>query len=206
LLRSEKGITGLRDMDIDALIQRIRGVMSNPRATLSADARPAPPWPVAMREHAIPMVGGSAVVAAVLGLLFGGGGAIGPGLFGVLFTLVLKVVVGVAMLAAMGGIAAFFAGMFGGNGEFDSGFVLVVLSMTPFYLGEAVLPLPAIGGFAALAGMIYALYIFYQGIDSVLAVPDEHRVKHFVLVVVTTLMLSILVALIIGPLVLVGAS
>ncbi|MEQ8966891.1 MAG: Yip1 family protein [Azospirillaceae bacterium] len=188
---------------MDALIQRVRGVLVDPRNTLVADVRPAPPWPVAMREHAIPLVGGSAVAAAILGVVFGDGG-LGAGLFGVLFTLLLKVVVGVAMLAAMGGITAFFSGMFGGQTDFETAFALVVLSMTPFYLGEAVLPLPAIGGFAALAGVIYALYVFYQGIDCVLGVPGEHRVKHFVLVLVSTLMLSLVVALIIGPLVLTG--
>lgn len=192
-------------MDFAAFIARVHGMLVRPQETLAADALPAPPWQIAAREHAIPLIVASAVTAALLSLIFPDAGfAPAPGMIELVFDTVLRIVLNIAFVAATAALACLFAGMFGGTTQFDAGFAVIALAMTPAYVGEALLPLPLLGGVAALVGIVYGLVVLYKGMAGVMGVPDEHRGKHFLLTVVSSFIVSIILAMMLGPLVLGG--
>lgn len=189
-------------MDVATFIARVRGMLVQPQETLAADASPAPPWQVAAREHAVPLITASAVVAALLSLVFPGSAAMAaPGLIGLVFDTVLQIVLNVGFLAMTAGFACLFAGVFGGTTRFDAGFAVVTLAMTPAYVGEAVLPIPVVGALAALAGLIYGLVVLYQGMATLMGVPPEHKGKHFLLTVVSSFLSGLFLIALLGPLI-----
>lgn len=200
-------------IDTNAFVQRVRGMITDPAATMASDGRPAPPWGLVLREHALPLLVASALVFVVLSLAFplapapgvdGPGGGV-PDVAGALMLQALRIVMNIAMLAVMGAIVSFYAGMFGGTANFDAGFVLVVLSMTPLFVAEAVMPVPGLGLLISLAGFIYSLVILYKGLPIIMDVPAQNRGKHFFMTLVSTFFIAMLSGLILGPYLIPGA-
>ncbi len=190
-------------IDFAASFVRIRGMLTRPAETLADHVDPVPPWQVVAREHAAPLIVGSAVISTILLILFqpmltaaGVTLATTPEL---LFQLVVRVIMNLVMLAVMASVVAFFAGMFGGSNDFNASFTLVALAMTPLYVGEAIMPLPGLGVFAALAGLIYSLVILFRGSVVALGLPPRNRGQHFALSLLSVFLISMLSALVLGP-------
>lgn len=189
-------------MDLATFIARVHGMLVQPQETLATDARPAPPWQVAAREHALPLITASAVTAALLSVVFPGSAAMAAtGLIGLVFETVLRIVLNVGFLAVTAGLACLFAGMFGGTTRFDVGFAVVALSLTPAYVGEAVMPVPVLGTLAALGGLVYGLVVLYQGMADLMGVPPEHKGKHFLLTVASSFIAALFLIALLGPLI-----
>ncbi|MGP1394403.1 MAG: Yip1 family protein [Inquilinaceae bacterium] len=189
-------------VDVTGLAGRIQGMLVRPDATLLEHGRPVPPWPVVAREHAAPLIIASASVSFVLYWIFGMpavGVVEAPSLTEAVLGFVLRVVVNFAGLALMALVVRVFSAMFGGSPDFNASYVLVALAMTPYYVGEAVLPLPVVGGLLAFGGMIFSLIILYKGVPPLLRVPQENRSKHFALTLVSLFLATMVAALILGP-------
>lgn len=185
-------------VDVAATVGRIRGMVVDPDSTLGEHVQPIPPWQVVAREHAVPLIAGSAVISTVLSLVFlpATGGA---GLIELMFLLLMRVLVNFVMVALMAALVAFFAGMFGGVNDFSRGFVLVALAMTPLYVGEAVLPIPLLGVIAGLAGLVYSMIILYRNIPLVMNVPAPVRGRHFFMTLISMFMILMIAGLALGP-------
>lgn len=188
-------------VDVAAVVGRVRGMVVRPGETLSEHTRPVPPWRVVAREHTLPLLVGSAAVSTVLIWLFmpmmmavSGVEAGGPGLGIAALRLIVNVAVNFGLIALMAGVVRGFAGMFGGRADFDASYTLVALALTPLFVGEALVPVPALGWIAFLAGFVYALVILYRGTPTVLGLPRENQGKHFALTLVTMFLLSLVVA------------
>jgi len=188
-------------LDLASTIGRVRGMLLRPEPTLTAHGRPAPPWTVAMREHVLPLLAVSALVSFVLLLLFPlplpAGATLDPGMMAL--TMLVRIVVNLLLVMLMAGIVAFYSAIFGGVARFDAAYVLVALAMTPFFVTEALLPLPGIGRLIALAGVVYALTILYRGLPIVLALPYKNRGKHFLLTLLSMFVIGMLAGLLLGP-------
>jgi len=169
----------------------------DPDTTLAEHVQPVPPWVIVAREHAVPLIAGSAVVSTVLSLVFVPAAA--GGLIELVVLLVVRVAVNFGMVALMAALVALFAGMFGGANDFNRGFVLVTLAMTPLYVGEAVLPIPLLGTIAALGGLIYSMIILYRNIPLATGVPRTARGRHFFMTLASMFLILMIAGLALGP-------
>lgn len=192
-------------MDLAAVVGRVRGMLFEPDATLAAHGVPAPNWRMVVREHVLPVLILTSIVALPLWLLLASTVEVGPSAGLLVLALAARVVVNLAGLFIMAAVVRFYAGMFGAVASFDAAFVLVALAMTPVYvagmLGPGVQLL--LSGPAAMLLLLlalgYALMILYRGTGLVLRVPQDQRGAHFGLTLVTLVVLMMLFGLLLGP-------
>ncbi|MGO1080981.1 YIP1 family protein [Inquilinus sp. CA228] len=192
-------------MDLAAVVGRVRGMLFEPDATLAAHGVPAPGWRIVVREHVLPVLILTSIIALPLLLLLVSAVEGGPGAGLLVLALAARVVVNLVGLFIMAAVVRFYAGMFGANSSFDAAFVLVALAMTPFYVAgmlapgvQLILSVPAAMVFILLS-IGYSFAILYRGIGLVLRVPQEQRGAHFGLTLVTLVVLSTLLFLLLGP-------
>lgn len=193
-------------VDLAAVIGRVKGMFKEPEATLAAHADPAPPWTIALREHALPVVAGCAAISSVVLLLILGFSGVqgGPGLDLVVIQFLLRVVLNLMTIFLFAAVVMVFSGMFGGASDFNSSYVLVALGLTPMFVAELVAPIPALGIAAAFGGLIYSMIILYRGVSIVLKVPQQNRAKHFALTLATLLFLGMIMVMAAAPFLLGG--
>ena len=72
------------------------------------------------------------------------------------------------------------------------------LATIPSWVGAALGGIPWIGWLLQLVGSIIGLVFLYKIIPLALSVPDEKRVLHFVLTIVTVFVINIILGLIFG--------
>ncbi len=192
-------------IDLAAVTGRIRGMILQPDATLASHVNPVPPWGVVAREHVLPLLLGSALVSAGLFMILRPAlvaevdGQAAPTLPAFLVVMAVRIMVNFVILAALAALVATFAGIFGGRNDFNAGYALVALSMTPLYLGEAVAPLPYFGLAALFAGFVFSMVILYRGTVVALGVPPGSQGRHFALTLLSMLLVSMLAGLALGP-------
>ncbi|MCA8908340.1 MAG: YIP1 family protein [Rhodospirillaceae bacterium] len=190
-------------VDIQALRQRIAGMLQAPEETMRAHVTPVPPAMVVVREHVLPLLVASAACVAVLSFLFPihiGGMVLRPGLTDVAILFVFRVVGSLVVLWILAGLAALLSQMFGGSRNFNAAFTLLGLSMTPLFIAEALFPLPVLGPLLGLAGLVYSFVLMYRTTPIALHLPQEHRGKHLVLFIMASMLLSfLLMSLLLGP-------
>lgn len=193
-------------VDLAAVIGRVKGMFKDPEATLAAHANPAPPWTVALREHALPVVAGCAAISSAVLLLVLGFSDIGgtPGLELVVIQFLLHIVLNLLTIFLFATVVMVFSGMFGGASDFNSSYVLAALGLTPMFVAELAAPIPALGVAAAFGGLIYSMIVIYRGISIVLKVPQQNRAKHFALTLATLLFLGMIMVMAAAPFLLGG--
>jgi len=124
--------------------------------------------------------------------------------FGTLFQQILTFLVGLLCIYVCAVIIDKLAPKFEGRTDITSAFRLVAYSLTPACLAAVFILLEGtLGGLLTLAGGIYSLYIFYQGIPTMTAVPESRRLAFFVVlalvVVIINLALFIIISAIARP-------
>lgn len=87
---------------------------------------------------------------------------------------------------------------FGGVGDRVQAFKLAAFAFTPSWLGGIFLLIPAVGWFLRFVFGIYSLYVYYLGIEELMAIPSERRVPYFALVIVLSIAIGIAVALVVA--------
>ena len=157
-------------VDISATANRIWGMITNPEATLAYNSQPVPPWHVVAKEHVLPII----LVAAVInGLLlvflrpvYEALAMEMPGIGALMLNGVVRVALRFADVAIWAALVSFFAGALGGRNDFNAGFLLVALALTPHMASAAFWLIPGIGPLLWLASFIYAIVILYKGAPS----------------------------------------
>ena len=183
-------------LDVSTFVARCRGMMSKPEATIRDHVQPVPPWTVVAREHLVPLIVLTAAVSTVLIRVFPPPFLVDhPGALGLevlLLQFVFKIFINLVAVVVVSGVVLFFAGVFGGRATFSAAFVMVALAATPYFLAEAVLPLPVIGGIAWVAGLVYALVLLYKAGPLALRLPWQNRGKHFAMSILSLLLIAML--------------
>ncbi|NNG05206.1 MAG: hypothetical protein HKM95_14070 [Inquilinus sp.] len=192
-------------VDLTSVVGRTAGMLLRPLPTLEAHSRPVPPWTVVAREHVLPLLVASALVWALLTWLFRAhfealGIPMPDSLPTMMAVVALRVVFQFSGLLAMAKIAAMVAGNLGGRDDFPAAYTLVALSLTPSMVGNALSPIPMIGGVTWLGGLIYGLTIFYRAMTGVIGVPTESRGKHLAFTLVITVLAMLMVIALLAPL------
>jgi len=166
-------------IDWNFLIARAKGVLTDPKGIWSEIKSESRGVGEIYKSYVIPLV--------LIGLLCGfiGMQIFGLGIAGIsirppfLSSLWTQAIMFGVMLANLY-IAAFvlskMAPNFGGSGDFLLSFKLAAYSWTAAFIASIFGILPWLGFFAALVGMIYVVYTFFQGITPMLAVPTEKRI------------------------------
>jgi hypothetical protein len=131
------------------------------------------------------------IVLFVLSLIF----RMGMGVFGgyssmyVITSVVIRYVLSIASLYFVPMILAALAPSFGGKNDQMSALKLYVFAATPAWLGTSISAIPVIGWLVALAGGIYAIYLFWQHVADAMTVPAEKKVGY---VIVSVIVLAVI--------------
>ena len=184
---------------LEALKQRVIGIIRDPEATMREHVQPAPPAGVVMRQHVLPLLIISGLGFALLSLAFPAIPGADPA--DVAMQAIFRLIVNVILIYMMAAVAALAAQLLGGSGGFSAAFTLLGLSMTPLFLAETVIALPGLGQLIAVAGLVFSFVVLYRTTPIALAVPQEHRGKHLALVILSLLvLLFLMISLLFGPL------
>jgi hypothetical protein len=112
------------------------------------------------------------------------------------FTLVSVYVFGIVINA--------LAPSFGSKQSLENAMKLAVYSMTPMWIGGIFYIIPFLG-FLAILASLYGLYILYLGFDnSLMETPKEKVVGYLLVSIVVIVVLSLVVALVLGAIFTVG--
>ena len=109
-------------------------------------------------------------------------------------SVVVEFALAVASLYFVPQILAAIAPSFGGQNDALNALKLYVFAMTPAWIGQAVGVIPVLGWLAALAGGIYAVFLFWQHISDAMSIPTDKKIGY---VIVSVLVLAV-VYIIIG--------
>jgi hypothetical protein len=88
-----------------------------------------------------------------------------------------------AGVALLGGISAALAPWFGGAGDFRRAQQLAVYGQTPAWLGGLFLVVPWIGWVVALIGSLYALFVYWLGVEEMTGVSGSRRIPYVLMAV-----------------------
>jgi hypothetical protein len=181
--------------DIQATIKWVTAILKDPEGAAGAYKDASASWQQSFLQITLPVYVAGSLIGYVLGLVTGGSflyGGIGIGVL--LFSLLWSM----AWTFVIAFIFDYLAGLFDGSRNFDAAYAVVALAIIPAALGTALAPLPWIGWLIALGLSVYSLMLAYRFVPVFLEVPEEARVKHFVISIVAAIVVNILVSATVG--------
>ncbi|MEM9624344.1 MAG: Yip1 family protein [Pseudomonadota bacterium] len=176
-------------LDIQATIRWAQGMLFDPQTTTTAYRETQATWRTTFFHITLPVYVAAYLAAALIAWLTGGAFLFGSVTF-FLFSLVWVL----AWTFVVTFIIDFLAGTFDGRRDYNAAYALVGLCIVPAALGTVVSPVPWLGWLLSLAASIYSLVLLYRYIPAFLHVPDDARVKHFVLSIIGALLVNIVVS------------
>lgn len=194
-------------VDFSATANRIIGMIVSPMATLAHNSQPVPAWRTVVKEHVLPIIIATAVIKSLMmlallpvyQLAFEALAIEVPVATDLLRDGLLWVVVQFADIAIWALVIGFISAAFGGRNDFNAAYVLVALALTPYLVSSALLPVPLIGPLLWIGCFIYAMVILYKGAPLLIGVPAESRGRHFVLSLVSMMLIDGVLTLIFSP-------
>ncbi len=93
-------------------------------------------------------------------------------------------------------ILASLAPSFGGQNNPMNALKLFVFASTPAWLGMAVSMIPLLGWLAAIAGGIFAIYLFWHHVAEAMSIPAEKKVGYVVVAVIVLVVINIVIGMI----------
>ena len=102
---------------------------------------------------------------------------------------VVQFILGIASLYFIPAILAAIAPSFGGKNDSLGALKLFVFAATPSWIGTALSRIPVLGWLVALAGAIYAIYLFWQHVSEAMSIPAEKKVGY---VIVSVIVLAVI--------------
>lgn len=183
--------------DLNRTLELVRGALVDPEATWRGYLPEAFDWKRTVFLLTGPLIVAAAVIAYLLGFLGSGRSMLGwgrPTLLGLL----LQIVWGAAVAGIVALIFSALAGAFRGKSSFALGLAATTLAFVPGYLGQALVPLPWLGGLLALGLFIYSLVLLWKIIPIYLEVPDANRAAHYIVSVLGCIVASVILSTILG--------
>ncbi len=111
-------------------------------------------------------------------------------------TMIIKTILGVAMLFIWAGIFNFVAKSFDGTPNFNVAFTGITLSIIPYIASTIIGGIPQLGFLITLIGLIasvYTIYIMHKVLSSFMAIPKEKAVIYSVVSIVAGIIVSIII-------------
>lgn len=184
------------------LIERVKAILVTPRTE----------WPVIEQEPgdpaylftnyvailaAIPAIAGF-IGASVVGISVGGLGTVRLGFFAGLFQAVLGYLLTFVGVYVMALIIDALAPTFGGQKNFPNAMKVASYFPTPFWLAGIFSIIPALS-FLGILGL-YGFYLLWIGLPALMKSPEQRSLGYTAAVVVSALVITIVVAVILGGL------
>lgn len=187
-------------INVAALIERAKAIILQPKevwATIKAE--PGAIQDV-LKNWLLPMAAVPAICALIGQVVFGYptptgtyrvpfGGALTQGIGTYLMMIIFPFV------AAF--IADKLAGMFSGSSSFLNAFKLVTYAAAPAYVAGILSLIPMLGIIGGLISL-YSIYVLYQGIGTMLGVPNEKKLMFFISFVVCGFVASLILGIVFG--------
>ena len=145
----------------------------------------------------IPAVAGF-IGASLIGVSVPGLGTVRTGVGVGLASAILQFGLSLALVYAMALVIDALAPTFGGRKDMLSAFKVAAYSMTPTWLAGIFAIIPAIS-FLSLLGL-YGIYLLYLGLPRLMGTPEDKAVVYTAVVVLAAVVLSIVLAGVIGVL------
>jgi hypothetical protein len=114
----------------------------------------------------------------------------------VVASVVVEFALAVATLYFVPQILASLAPSFGGTNNPLNALKLYVFAATPAWIGMALAVIPVLGWLAALAGGIYAIYLFWQHFADAMSIPADKKVGYVVVAVITLVVIEFVIGMI----------
>jgi hypothetical protein len=112
--------------------------------------------------------------------------------------LVISYVIALASVLIMGKIMPPLAARFGATPDAEAGMKLAAFAPTGAWLGGLALIVPSLGGFLALIGALYTLYLFYDGAQRLFPVAQVKARMLGFSAVLASILLNMLIGLGVG--------
>ncbi|MFC5436320.1 Yip1 family protein [Rhodanobacter umsongensis] len=188
-------------MDSGKIIERVKGILTTPRTE----------WPAAAAEPAT--VGGlyAGYIAIIVALPtiagFIKGSLIGTGMFGItvrtpigmgIVGMLLHYALTLALVYVMALIVNALAPTFGGQKDLVQALKTVAYSWTAGWIAGIAVIVPWLGWLIAIVGAVYAIYLLYLGLPHTMKCPPEKAAGYTVVSIIIAIVLSWIVALIVG--------
>lgn len=183
-------------IDLNRTLQLVKGALLDREPTWRNYLPEAGDWKKTAALLTVPLIVASTVVAYLIGLT--GSDASLFGLRPTLASSALSMVAGAVAAAVVAFIVSFFAGMFGGKNSFALGLAATSLAFVPGYLGNALSWLPWIGALLSLGLGIWGLVLLWQIIPIYLEVPDAKRAVHYIVSLVTCIVVFFVLGTVFG--------
>lgn len=183
--------------DPSKTLKLITGGLTNPQQTWQSYLGESPGWQRTAIELTVPMVVSAIIIGWLLSVLLGGHFYYGYGR-GVVLGLIVGLIAAAISIAVLSFVVSALAGVFQGQANFDRAFAAVSLATIPSWAGAALGGIPWIGWLLQLAGSIIGLVFLYKIIPLAMKVPENKRVVHFVLTLVTVFVINIVLGVIFG--------
>src|SRR5215207_1058482 len=145
----------------------------------------------------IPAVAGF-IGSSLIGVSVPGLGTVRTGLGVGLASAILQFGLSLALVYAMALVIDALAPTFGGRKDMLSAFKVAAYSMTPTWLAGIFAVIPAIS-FLSLLGL-YGIYLLYLGLPRLMRAPEDKAVAYTAVVVLAAVVLSIVLAGVLGVL------
>ena len=184
--------------DFAKTLSLVKGGLMDHRATWESYLGENPGWQQTATVLTGPLIVASVLLSVIFSRLIGGYGYLTyhSNFFAALFW-------GLVM-AALGFVISvfafnFLAGVFKGTSNFPRAFAAVSLAAIPSWIAGVLGALvPAFGFLITLAGAITSLVFLYKIMPLALGVPDDKRVLHFVLSLVSIVIINMIIGVFIG--------
>lgn len=182
--------------DLKRTFALIKGAIFDPEPTWDSYLPDAEDW----KKTAALLTGPLIIISGVLGFVLD---RIFPNRMGFIpDTSLLDMLKGIVIAAVAAVIVAFIyallAGFFKGKNSFPRALAATSLAFVPSYFGNALAHLPWIGWLLMLGLAIYGLVLLWRILPKYLEVPSASRVAHYVLSLITCVVVFIILGFVLG--------
>jgi hypothetical protein len=182
-------------MDIAKIVERIKNILLTPKVEWPAIATDPAPAASIYQGHVLLLVAVSSIASWVaysyIGSLVNALG-FGPRFF--LVSAILSFVLTFAAVFICSWLAGTLAPNFGGTKDALQALKTVAYAWTASWVGSIGAIVPKIGWLIAIAGAIYAIYLFYLGCQHTLKIPAEKAGGFTAVVIILTIILMVVVS------------
>jgi hypothetical protein len=182
-------------MNIAKIVERIKNILLTPKAEWPAIAADPAPAASIYQGHVLLLAAISALAGWLAWAFLGSvSNAFGFGSNFFLVSAVLSFVLTFAAVFVSAWLADTLAPNFGGSKDALQALKTVAYSWTASWVASIAAIVPVIGWLIAIAGVVYAVYLFYLGCQHTLKIPADKAAGFTAVVIILTIVLMFIVS------------
>lgn len=182
-------------MNIAKIVERIKNILLTPKAEWPAIAADPAPAASIYQGHVLLLAAVSAIAGWLAWAFLGSiSNAFGFGSNFFLVSAVLSFVLTFAAVFVSAWLADTLAPNFGGSKDSLQALKTVAYSWTASWVASIAAIVPVIGWLIAIAGVVYAVYLFYLGCQHTLKIPADKAAGFTAVVIILTIVLMFIIS------------